>query len=1127
MIIAEDRRWKVQADSFGIIFSFSDPNVFEAGSFSRADSQTQERAALLRVLEEQGEASRIHGGMHVLWNSACRLTRSVRELLELPNRWPGSLVLQVRGRSSDSDFDLDFKFHRPNGNQERGVFTKGGLTSLGSSQYLADTLQYAALAALEEFKQSRSEGKLDQYTALSTLQRLQAASNEGLDIDLEAYRELTIEKPDAVRVSLEEREDGGLKLSPDLCKKTSGHLGADSVVDPDEFDKRIDEYVGDRETACVPVGKKLLLLDEKAVQAIREITRNRDISAQDRESFLKEPTAWLNAEVVDLDLGFSDRVRGAGPLRVAYFGETDKSGIEWVDADESEKEPSKGDGTDSLEYDDDLIEEEETDEGEPVVLDIELSDEGESAEELRNREAPPSGIMSQCSIDQSVLLRKPFPHQEEAIRWLMALSMDDPEGTGWSGGLLADDMGLGKTFTVLVFLQEFLKAKGGREEAGPVIIVAPVSLLSVWKKEIEKTYKQSPFNEVITLHSSEDLPKYKLDGAGREIHASEPEANAGNDLSRDDLTDGIRYALRVPEPEEPAHPNCIGLPGSVIITNYETVRDYQFSLARIPWSVVVLDEAQSVKNPNAMATRAVKALQAEFTVVMTGTPVENSLKDFWCLMDRVAPGFLNNFQPFRREYMAPIVAARRSGNNEELVKKRNEIGEALRERVGGLMLRRLKEDHLENLPKKEIILHKETGDQGVRYDERILCEMSGEQKQLYEEICSLDFNRSDSDATETKQCILGAIQHLRAVSLHPDLVLKDSLPRSKKASEAREQMKRSAKLELLVSILDTIKANNEKVLIFLINKKLQVFLQNTLQLIYRFENPPGIINGDTKVRSSKRSASSSRTELIEAFSKKDGFGILILSPVAAGVGLTITEANHVIHLERHWNPAKEAQATDRVYRIGQKRPVSVWVPILTHPTRKSFDENLDQLLSMKSGLSNAVVTPEAVDPGEMEGLLGFGNPSEAKVTVGEKDLRGMKWEYFEALIALLLESDGAEKVILTGKQGDKGCDVVALGWRGENWLVQCKHKSNPAGPVGRKCVQEVVGSRAYMKSKLQQDFRKLAVFATVKNFDRDAKEFAKLESAELFGLKEIRRLLPKQGVLLSALIQRDNNRESV
>lgn len=1128
IVITKDKSWKVVTDSEGILFSFVNEDVFKSGVFSKASPLVQERAASLRILEEQGLASSIHGGMKVPWVSVCQLSTQARELLELPLRWPGRIVLRVAGRSSDQNFDIFLDFHKPNGDREESVQTSGGLIVWGDSIYLACGLQYRALEALAEFKALGKSGDLDQYAALSSIQILQECSRAGLEIDLEAYDELEISKPDAVRVSLEELEDGGLSLLPDLCKKVDGPVGANSIVNPSELEVRIEEYIRDRETACVPVGRKLVLLDEKSVKAIREITRNQRISAKDRDDFLAHPTAWINAEYVDLDLGFSDRVRGAGQLRVAYFGETDESGIEWVDAsskEEDTREEEEGSG-DEGQISEDLESEEDIEDttNEPIVLDIELSDQGESPASVRSRQAPEIGQLSASSIDTTKLKRTPYPHQDEGIRWLLELALSEER---WPGGLLADDMGLGKTFTVLAFLREYFSAISDDADSGPVLIVAPVTLLTVWHSEIEKTYIESPFEEIVKLHSSGDLSKYRKEGAGRETTVTEPESNAGEELDRAELNDGIRYALRVPEEGEPPRPGCLGVPGMIVITNYETVRDYQFSLARIPWSVVVLDEAQAVKNPNAIATRAVKALRADFTVVMTGTPVENTLRDFWCLMDRVAPGYLNNYQPFRQEFIAPILQAKRSGDGAAQVRIRNEIGERLRERVGGLMLRRLKENHLKDLPNKEVILHKNPSDSNSGFDERILCEMSGEQKQLYDGICSQEHGDEESDRSDRGKSVLGAIQNLRAVSLHPDLVLKDSLPCPKKAKDAEAYLRQSAKLSLLLEILNQISERREKVLIFVINKNLQALLRSALQLIYNFESPIEVINGDTKVATSRRSKSKSRTELIDEFSEREGFGILILSPLAAGVGLTITEANHVIHLERHWNPAKEAQATDRVYRIGQKKPVSVWVPILTHPDRKSFDVNLNQLLSMKSGLSDAVITPEVVDPNELASLLGDSGRSDDGFRIKIDELSGLKWSLFEALVALLVEQDGAEQVILTGKQGDKGCDVVAIGWRGENWLIQCKHHRNPSSRVGRKCIQEIVGSRRYVEQKLDRRFPKLAVFSNVRKFDKDAKQFSELEKAELFGMKQIRRLFPSEGILFKSLIERDAAREVV
>ena len=1126
--LSQDKEWLAAADRESLLFQFTDPKVLRGASAKKSTALLMERVALLRIIEEQGAAEQIHNGLRVYWPSACQLSPAERETLDLPPPWAGSLTLRVNGLSHNPDFDLSFEFVRPNRDVERGIHPQGAIIALGTEYYLASPLQFRALEALLKFKEHKVKGALDQYQALSTLGELQSAKLAGLDINLEAYDELEIVKPNAVRVALEEQSDGGLILTPDLCQKDGTPLGARSMIDPIDFEKRYESYIsGSNETACVPVNKQLLLLDEKTIEGIREITRNKHISAELRDAFLKEPTAWINAQHVDLDLGFSTRVRGAAPLKVAYFGETDASGIQWLEPKEQEKQNEPSDET-SKEPSDEYSETEQEDlPPEPVVLDIELADEGESPEECRAQKAPDRSLISNRSPDLSKLLRSPFPHQLTAIRWLMALSMEKPGNTKWSGALLADDMGLGKTFSVLAFLREYISDAQQRNGlAKPCLIVAPVSLLSVWKTELNKSLASSPFSNVISLHSSEDLSRFKKKGTSREVGVSEPEVNAGATLDETDLGSGIRYSLRLAGTDSLSGPNYLGLPNSIIITNYETVRDYQFSLARIPWSVVVLDEAQAIKNPNAMVTRAAKALNADFAVVMTGTPVENSLKDFWCLMDRVQPGYLNNYQPFRQEFISPILKARRQGQTEALAAIRDEIGIKLRDRVGGLMLRRLKVDHLKGLPTKTLILHNEAGNPSSGYSDKITCEMPPYQQSIYDQICTQATNQDEEGANPHAQCILAAIQNLRTASLHPDLIVKDSIPAPKSKAEARKTMEASGKLAKLLSILESIQEANEKVLIFAITKRLQIFLQSALQVYFKLETPPGIINGDTKIKQSKRSSHSSRTTLIDDFSARPGFDILILSPVAAGVGLTITAANHVVHLERHWNPAKEAQATDRVYRIGQIKPVSVWVPILMHPEKESFDQKLDKLLTLKSGLSEAVVTPDSVDASELADILG-GSKAPQESYIQPSGLHGLKWDLFEAFVAELLAGDLAEKVILSPAQNDKGCDVIAIGWRGENWLIQCKHKQDPTGAVGHSSVREIVGSRSYYAEKLNMKFQKLAVFSNVRKFDKNAQEFAKRDHVDLFGLREINKMTPRKGLPLSTLLTRNGNREKV
>jgi hypothetical protein len=280
----------------------------------------------------------------------------------------------------------------------------------------------------------------------------------------------------------------------------------------------------------------------------------------------------------------------------------------------------------------------------------------------------------------------------------------------------------------------------------------------------------------------------------------------------------------------------------------------------------------------------------------------------------------------------------------------------------------------------------------------------------------------------------------------------------------------------------------------LINKRLQVFLSHVLGKIYAM--PVAVINGDTKAVA-KRQSVLTRQRLIEQFEARDGFGMLVMSPVAAGVGLTITAANNVIHLERHWNPAKEDQATDRVYRIGQTRDVSVFIPILHHPEHDSFDVHLHRLLTKKIDLKDAVMAPEIVTQESFEPTGIFGRPTNQSMPpLVEDDLDTMGWRQFEALIAEILFREFDGDVWLTPTSNDKGCDVVLIS-ASRNILAQCKHtKRNVL--QGDTFIREIFASRRLYETRLRKDFRELAVFTNAKKIGRQGQVSADAYKVKLY-----------------------------
>ena len=367
----------------------------------------------------------------------------------------------------------------------------------------------------------------------------------------------------------------------------------------------------------------------------------------------------------------------------------------------------------------------------------------------------------------------------------------------------------------------------------------------------------------------------------------------------------------------------------IILTNYETVRSYQISLGLVDFSIIALDEAQKIKTPGTQITNASKALKADFKIAMTGTPVENTLVDIWCLMDFAVPGLLGNAKDFAKVYQKPL------GDEGTDIKA---LTEQLRSNIGVFIKRRLKSDVAKDLPNKY--------DNANSRIKKVMPTIQLDRYKLEIEMA----NDSDLEGIEKRNQKLKSLWAVRDISDHPFLLESQILNFS-----SEELISSSSKLQITKGILADIKSKNEKVIIFADRRETQKMLQ---KIVYdTFGIFTSIINGDTPATKQLEGKSKlSRQQTIDRFQSEEGFNVIIMSPIAAGVGLNVIKANHIIHYTRHWNPAKEDQATDRAYRIGQKKDVFVYYPMAIFPEEmkdesgnrlKSFDEILDTLLKNK------------------------------------------------------------------------------------------------------------------------------------------------------------------------------------
>jgi non-specific serine/threonine protein kinase len=420
-------------------------------------------------------------------------------------------------------------------------------------------------------------------------------------------------------------------------------------------------------------------------------------------------------------------------------------------------------------------------------------------------------------------------------------------------------MGLGKTIQVLSLL---LALKGaGKPESRPSLLVLPASLLANWKSEIERF---APTLSVRFVHPSESAP-----GELAAMTENPEAAVSGIDL---------------------------------VLTTYGMLLRQQW-LRELDWRLVILDEAQAIKNPTARQTRAVKQLKAAARIALTGTPVENRLSDLWSLFDFLCPGLLGSAERFRRFVKA-------------LELRMHDRYAPMRNLVRPYILRRLKTD-------REII-----ADLPDKTEMKAFCGLSKKQAALYAaSVQELERALHGLEGIKRRGLVLAYLLRFKQICNHPSQLLGDG----------GYEPEISSKFDRLRALCEEIASRQEKVLVFTQFREMTEPLAAFLGKV--FGRPGLVLHGLTAVKA--------RMSLVEAFQREDGPPFFVLSLKAGGTGLNLTAASHVIHFDRWWNPAVENQATDRAFRIGQHRNVLVHKFVC----RGTVEEKIDTLIEEKTRLA--------------------------------------------------------------------------------------------------------------------------------------------------------------------------------
>jgi hypothetical protein len=363
-----------------------------------------------------------------------------------------------------------------------------------------------------------------------------------------------------------------------------------------------------------------------------------------------------------------------------------------------------------------------------------------------------------------------------------------------------------------------------------------------------------------------------------------------------------------------------------LLTTYTTLANYHHSIGRIPFSVAVFDEIQNLKNPSSLRSSASMSINADFRIGLTGTPIENSCIDLWAIMEQLAPGSLGSLKEFREKYSNP-----NEQNMLDLYKK------AFVSQSGNppVALRRLKDQVTKDLPQKSRRLHPSV--------------MPNVQAVAYEEARS-KLVKGGSGAS------LKVLHHIRTVSVHPSLNI---------LGTNADFIGASARLQVTLEILKDIKSKNERALVFIESIQMQYRFIELVKAELNLEHVD-LINGDTPI--AKRQNTVNRFQ--KHLENDRGFDLLVLGPKAAGTGLTLTAATHVIHLSRWWNPAVEEQCNDRTHRMGQTKPVTIHMPLAIHPgyRESSFDCLLHSLMHKKRQLASSALWPMGDDQTDVKHL---------------------------------------------------------------------------------------------------------------------------------------------------------------
>jgi len=957
-----------------------------------------------------------------------QLEEEYRELFKFPSLFDGTMKVLLSGLINQGNAKFQVKLFGEKEIIPYQIF--------GSILKVSDYEQYLLPDNMYNIFTTKNNLNNSEYDMFSFIELLQEDTSNKIFFDGLGDNDF-VKSVKKISIDIQEDTNNDLLLSPKYDDLNT-EISKKYVQKIDNSDNSLLITSVDRENNSTT----RYLLNNEDIELSKVINKTKRISKEDVPKFMSNPTSFFDCDNIEMEekiqevLDFGYRITGIGEPYVGYFGSVKidtplsdvlKKNPDFVDIVDKEYvrefiEDNSDDLTaiiEQIQYAKDNTREEININGRSIkdyefdsyidscqkevtkknktdledikaptfkeVLQIESNDD----ETMENESQYNKNIDEITTTDDNEknlyvdFEFTPKQHQIIALNWFIDLYKNK-----YRGCLLADDMGLGKTFQVISFINYIITQKKNSK----ILIVAPTVLIDNWKNEFENALKQN------------SKEKYKIKIIRGSVKAlDELELITKGKKSKEDVFNDIDTLNFVDD-------------YNIYITTYKTLQKYQFGWAfmaedqNIGIDCMVYDEAQNIKNPNSLQTQASKAISSmcNFNILLSGTPIENELRDIWCLFDVFDPFFFGSWKNFRNSFL----------NNTENVESR------LREKISNYMLRRLKTQVLDSLPKKFEPKLDETLETHLAPN---IMKFTKSETELYENIVNSD------EPSLTK------LRKLRLISMHPILVNQEvSLIDYCLNNEVLEEF---SKTKELLSILENIRNKDEKAIIFAISKNIQILLKTTLSKKYGLNIH--IVNGENN-------KSTALHNMLDDFKSKQGFNIIILSTLAAGVGLTLNEANHVIHYERHWNPSKEDQASDRVYRIGQNKDVYIHHLICQLDNENSsFDNGLNTLIMNKKSLSEDTLIPtSSISEKDLSDII-FDKP----IDDGIDNIDSMNPYEFENYVKNIFNDKGYSSTLTDKVPTEYGADVIAL--KGDEIIaIQCKHSSN-RNTFGREAMYQL------------------------------------------------------------------------